>query len=534
MNQAEIKRRQAGMLSEILSWLVIAFLGRVTGANGIAYLAAAWEAAELLWLLISGGTADTLGRLLRGRNTKGQYKNVMKMRRDILLLQVGFGILGSVLLFALSEWLMQDVFRMQYSSLILMILAPTVFLRSISETLTGCFRGEGTELPGTIAAFLRPVFILGFGLLFGKILAGYGNKVSALLLQLNFTAMYSSVGVAIAITVTELFLVLFLFLIYKGGPSPRAKIQEDGMRYTDSFFDCVRLFAGGRILSGGILFLVFLPVPLGLVFLQKAVAERDAAALAYGDCIVCYGVVCAILFALLRISGVSVTGKYFYYQRKGEQRYAKTIFSGGIHTTAASGIFAMTAIMVLSEQIAAVLAVEKGENVSGMLTLGAGVIPLSAMTAYFAGYLVLYGKRALLLGVAALTDVVYILSVTVFLNAGKMEILSLAGGALIAGGTACVALGFFLLKQIKCRISWQKTIGIPLGAACVTGLVMMLFAKLLTPHLGNLFTVILLCLLGLVLYWGILLVLRNFTEQELEGTLGGRFLGEIARRLNLL
>ena len=58
MNQAEIKRRQAGMLSEILSWLVIAFLGRVTGANGIAYLAAAWEAAELLWLLISGGTAD--------------------------------------------------------------------------------------------------------------------------------------------------------------------------------------------------------------------------------------------------------------------------------------------------------------------------------------------------------------------------------------------------------------------------------------------------------------------------------------------
>ena len=114
------------------------------------------------------------------------------------------------------------------------------------------------------------------------------------------------------------------------------------------------------------------------------------------------------------------------------------------------------------------------------------------------------------------------------------EILSLAGGALIAGGTACVALGFFLLKQIKCRISWQKTIGIPLGAACVTGLVMMLFAKLLTPHLGNLFTVILLCLLGLVLYWGILLVLRNFTEQELEGTLGGRFLGEIARRLNLL
>ena len=220
--------------------------------------------------------------------------------------------------------------------------------------------------------------------------------------------------------------------------------------------------------------------------------------------------------------------------REREQRYAKTIFSGGIHTTAASGIFAMTAIMVLAEQIAAVLAVEKGENVSGMLTLGAGVIPLSAMTAYFAGYLVLYGKRALILGVAALTDVVYILSVTVFLNAGKMEILSLAGGALIVGGTACVALGFFLLKQIKCRISWQKTIGIPLGAACVTGLVMMLFAKLLTPHLGNLFTVILLCLLGLVLYWGILLVLRNFTEQELEGTLGGRFLGKIARRLNLL
>ena len=47
-------------------------------------------------------------------------------------------------------------------------------------------------------------------------LGGYGEKVSSLLRQENFTGMYSGLGIALAIDISELFVILFLGLIYKG------------------------------------------------------------------------------------------------------------------------------------------------------------------------------------------------------------------------------------------------------------------------------------------------------------------------------
>ena len=91
MNQAEIKRRQTESFSTILTLITLSVVSRITGVNGAMYLVAAFEIFWLLWIVIGGNVSETLGRLLRVRNSKGQYKNALKMRRSVMIFQIVMG-----------------------------------------------------------------------------------------------------------------------------------------------------------------------------------------------------------------------------------------------------------------------------------------------------------------------------------------------------------------------------------------------------------------------------------------------------------
>lgn len=533
MNQAEIKRRQTEAFSNILTLITLVVIARVTGENGVAYLAAALEIWGLVWIFISGNVSDTLGRLLRVRNSKGQYKNVLKMRRSVLVFQAILGVVGSLLVLGFADRLSDVLFRMQYSTFILIVLAPAVFLRTVSSVLLGYFQGEGTELPTAASAVLRQIFILGFGLLFGKMLGNYGDKVSRLLLQDNFTSMYGGVGIAIAISLTEIFIVIFLFLIYKGTKRPKAKIQDDGMRFTDSFFDSIRIFCVNRGAQLGIQLLAFLPLPLGLLFLQKAVEDMDETALEYGAYLSGYVVVCGIITALIFMVILPVTGRVFIHLRKEEQRYAKAVFQSGLHICVVHGIFAAIILTALASQTASVVSHGQPGVVSKMFVGGASVILFFSLALYFGKLLMLAGRQLFVLGALAVSDVIFAVFVTVFLNTGEMGARALVYGGMIAVGILCVLLGTLACKQLRCRFDWLQVVVIPVGAACVSGLLVMLLAKLLTPHVGNLITILVTLVTGGAIYWILLLLMRNFKEHETEVIPGGRVINAVGQMLRV-
>ena len=194
MNRAEVRRRQAGMISNGLMLAAMLILGQQTGNNGITYLMTAALAYALLWTIVGGNLSDTLGRLLRSRKNKGQYKNAWKMRRSAMILQSALGLAGSAGLFVFSKSIAEGLFGLRCSTFIVAVLSPAVFLRAVSSVLMGCFQGEGSELPTAAAGILRPIFFFGFGILFSGIMGDYGEKVGRLLQQENFEAMYKGSG----------------------------------------------------------------------------------------------------------------------------------------------------------------------------------------------------------------------------------------------------------------------------------------------------------------------------------------------------
>lgn len=202
MSQTEVRRRQAQAVSAVLALITLMVAARLAGYNGAAYVAAAVEIYAFVCIAVSGGVSNALSRILRLRKAKGQYRNAAVMRRNALILQAATGFLGMAVLFLWAEKITTGLFKMQYSSAILMILAPAVFLRSLSSLLAGCSRGAGAELPVAAVEIFRQILILVFGLMFSKMLGNYGGKVSRLLAHENFTSMYGGIGIAIAVTLS--------------------------------------------------------------------------------------------------------------------------------------------------------------------------------------------------------------------------------------------------------------------------------------------------------------------------------------------
>lgn len=531
MNQVEVKRRQLQVYSEMIGIITLFVLGRLIGDNGIAYFAVAVECYSFFLLVLTGSTADTLGRILRGRIAKGQYKNVFRMRRNVMILQGILGALGAVLLFVCARPLAVHVFRLKYSAFLMMLFAPAVFLRTVSSVFLGYFLGDGSELPSAMTGIIRQVFFLGFSVLFCNIFKDYGQKVTGLLGKQEFTAMYGGAGAAVAAALTELLVILFLFLIYKGSSRPGRKQTEEGLKVTESFFDLARILYGNRSFSMLAQLFERLPVWLGIIFFQKSAEETGLAVESYGIFYGKYLAFCGFFVLLVCASLVSVHGKTVYCMKREEQRYAKSCFQSGFHIAWVRTVFFAFFFAVMAKQIAEIFCGSQAQLLTQMLSSGSGLIILVTVSYYFERILMYFDKKYLVLGSLGAMNVVFVVAVTVFLNAGKAGILALVYAGMISFLVLALLLGFFAFRQLRSGLDLLRAVVIPTGAAGAAGLLGMLLGKVFTPHLGSLVTVLICFLLSFAVYWCILLLLRNFRDQELSVIPGGKLIRFFGRFL---
>jgi hypothetical protein len=107
-------------------------------------------------------------------------------------------------------------------------------------------------------------------------------------------------------------------------------------------------------------------------------------------------------------------------------------------------------------------------------------------------------------------------------------------GGLAAAAVLCVVLVVCFKKIFDIKMDAVKTLCIPAGCACVSGLAAFLLGKLLTPNLGSIAAVIICVVLSFVIYSIMLLVFRNLREQELKLVPAGGLMRMFGQALHLL
>lgn len=529
MNQAEVKRRQAEALADILTLITIYVLGRLLGNSGITYVAVAVEVCALFCIAIDGSMSDSLGRLLRSRKNKGQYKNMARMRISVMIFQINLGLAGSLALLLFAQRIAEKIFQIRYCGLIMMAFSPLVLLRTVTSVLSGYFQGEGSELPRAFAGILRQIFIFGFGLLFGSLFEKYGEKVSGLLQQENFIPMYSGLGIGLAVCLAELLVIFLLIFLYKISRRSGKADRQEGYA-TESHWDCIRHLCAGRWPQFIMGILLCLPLVLGVLLTGKADDTEAQVIAEYGVYVGKYLASCGIFVSLISIAVLPMTGKIFLYFRRNENRFAKAAFQSGVHICLVYGIFFSVYVAFMGARIAGLVCSENGELAGKMLSGGSSIIAFLSLSLYFARLLQAVGKKYLMLGAVGGGVVIFVITVMVMSRAG---ILSLVYGGMTSAFILCIILGVFSYQHMWVQVDWMSTLLVPLGAGALAGLVCLLSNVLFASLLGDLPTILIALVLSGAVYCGALLLLRNFKEHELESIYGGKFINMLGQKLRI-
>ncbi len=531
MKHVEVKRKQIQIFSYIIWLITLLVISKIVGNAGVVYFVVAAEATTIFILLLSYSVPDTLGKILRSRSARNLYKNVKKIRKNILVFQCILATVGAAVLFFLSDFLANNLFKIPNSSIVIKILSPIVLIRTISSVLKGFFQGSGTEMPTVVVDVLRQVFTLGFGILFCNILKTYGEKASALLQNNTFTAMYGIMGIALAMLLAEILLLLFLFLIYLGSNN-KSNHKLEGLNKTESFRESIGVFYGNMSFSIMNSLLARLPIWLGVVFFVRTVEENliPEYGVYYGK----YLVLCGFAIIPLCVLMLSMCTKVVNDLRKGEHHYARNEFQVGIQTGFVNTVFISTWMIALANQIAKLFAEKDAVLLAKMLQAGSFIIVSVVLCYFFLQLLTLNRKEIIVLFSLGVFNIFFVISLTLCLKLWKFGTLSLVYAGVASSLLMCIMLGYFAIKFLKTNISVVNAIVIPFIAASVIGVINALLGKLLAIPLGNIATLIVTYFIGTILYWLVLLLTKSYKEQDLFMIPGGNLILKLGHLLHLI
>ena len=518
----------------ILSFLFQLILAGMIGDKGMACYGVAFQWVMLLSGMIGYGLSEAVAQLVRYRVRREQYRETQKILGAAMALGAVSGILAGLLTAAFSSFLAVKVVKIPLSGLSLCAASPAIVCFILISVFQGYFQGNGSRVPTNISRIMQGILLLAGGLLGAGMLRGYGKKVSALLQNEDYTSAYGAMGAGALILLPAVLTLLYLaalYLLY------RRRLKAQSRELSKAADGRIHIFH--MLISGGALYSLYFLVANGKVLAGELILLSGQAASEglisewgrfYGKVLPITGIAEALICILL----LPAVRRLLALEERDEIRLAKEKLKLLIHQGAAVSIPSAVFLAVFSENLLNVF--YGGDN-----TVAAGWLALSAVGIVFFTFMTLFleilsrGRGQLLtVGISGAAFLVY-LGVLFIVESGKLnginglvlsELLSLA---LAAGG------GFyFICRRFSYRQEWLKTFAVTVIAAAVSGTVGMLLNKGLSGLLGDLISLLICLIICILIYLALLIVLRAFEEEELEGMAGGMLYKKLAETLHFM
>ena len=539
MKQMEIKKKQFMIGAKMLGLVILILLVRVIGDWGMTYLTAALEVYALLQILFTVCIPDGMGRMVRVRMNKGQYKNAGKVCKAAFMYCLAVGLIGGFLLLALADAVMSGLLKLPEASYALRLLAPLFLIEAVCAVLQGYFEGIGTAMPTVIASVLKHIFALTFAILFANVFYSRGEKVSALLHTEKFTYMYGAGGTALGMTLAGILPLCFLFFIYLGAGRRAAKRGQEGMRLTEDSFEVLRLLLLTVMYDVFIRFLVRASTLTGMAVFFRGISDAEnmqAGLEAYGGFYVKYLLPVGILSGIALLLCVPNQSNLVYSVKKEEYKNANNLLTGGIQTIfLLNGFFAVINMVLNPGILNWIFGNGEGTDYgAGCMERGFLAILFLPMSIYFMNLLIDLGRKKIVLlnalGSFALFVIVALIGRSV--TGGSIYALAFAFLAFVA--VNCIINGFFVMRTLQYTPDWLHLFGMPALAAVVTGLCLFLLNKALVSLLGEMAAMLLGLVIGCGCYVILLFTFRCIREKELYMLPGGGILKKIGEILHIL
>lgn len=191
-----------------LSALVVKVIGllyripllRYLGTEGMGYFNTAYELYALFCVVSTAGLPVAMSVLISAFESEGRYRDAGRVYRVSFLLFTVIGILGTALLWGLSEPFAR-LLGSPLSAACMRSIAPTVFCICLSSAYRGYFQGRRFMLPTALSQVIEAGGKLVLGLLF----AAYARSMG---LDIPTTAAWAVMGLTVGTALSAVYLAI--------------------------------------------------------------------------------------------------------------------------------------------------------------------------------------------------------------------------------------------------------------------------------------------------------------------------------------
>ena len=521
----------AGVIVKIVGALYRIVLADFISLEGMSYYQQAFPVYSALLIISTVGLPIAISKLVSERVTTGDYKGayaVFKTSRAFLVL---VGVITSVAMFCLAGPItrLQALPGGQYS---LMALAPALFFVSVMCAYRGYFQGLQNMKPTALSQIIEQFVKVGAGLALAYFLLKWTGRMEL-----------GAMGALLGISISEA-----AALLYTMGAYGRQKRQMT----TDMMAAYKHRLSWAEVkpLLGKVLVLALPITVAGLVmpivsFVDSVIIPRSLFSIGYADTAVrsMYGTLsggvitiinlAAIVSQALQMSVVPAISEAI--KLKDNERVRANVLHGikfafleGVPVTAAFFIFASPIFSFLYPSSTP----EQHALATGLLMTMCSVAVFLPFMQTMTGVLQGIGKQNLPPIALAVGAVVKVGLSLFLMSIPQINIYGAVIGTVMCYVIAAVMNYLYVRKYTGVRIKWGEHLLKPIIATAVMAAVAYLVYSLIAPH-SNAVGVIACAIVGLLVYFFMLVLVKAVNERELEQIRGGKKLTRVLKKIHV-
>ena len=530
----------ASIVVRIIGMVYRVPLTAIIGDEGNGYYTSAYSIYTLLLILSSFSMPTAVSRIVSGNLVQGRYKNTHRVLKAAFFYAT---IIGSIMFCAL--WFGSDVIssvflKKPFCRFALRALAPTVWIMAYLGILRGYFQGSGNMVPTAISQILEQILNAIVSILAASILFKQGQTANLVYQSDKYGTAFGAAGGAIGTGAGALTALLFFIILYL---SQRGEMHRN-IRKDDSPVESYG--AIGMLLAGTMLpILISSTVYNVSSVIDDAIFGNIMTYLGNGDKIVAqwgvfgeyhilFNIPVALANALSSSLIPSLTRAVAAHNRK--DTVSRVRYS--IRFTMLIAIPSTIGLCALADPICRMLFPGKNVELLIMLTrIGALAVVFYSMSTISNAILQGLGHLSVPLVNALMSLVMHVICLIGLMLTG-MGIYAVVLSNIIFAFMMCFLNQVAIKKHVRMRHGMRETYVLPIIAGILMGIVafgtsfgirMVLPEAERYSRIGCAIMVAPAVVLAVIVYFGALIRMNAFTEEDLDNMPLGRRLKRFVR-----
>lgn len=226
----------ASIISRIIGLLYRIPLIGIIGDVGMDYYATAFEIYNNLLIISSYSLPLAVSKLVAADMSRGRKKNAFRIFRGALAFATLTGGIAALILFFGAE-AFTVAMKTPFSIFAVRVLIPTLIVVAVLGVLRGFFQGLGSMMPTAISQVLEQIANAIVSIWAAYVLYQYGSKVGAILgNQENYAAAYGAAGGTLGTGIGALTALLFsCFVLFAYMHAYKRQTRREGLTKVDSY-----------------------------------------------------------------------------------------------------------------------------------------------------------------------------------------------------------------------------------------------------------------------------------------------------------